>query len=85
MSLMISDNDSLGIKKIRGFFMLSKSMDANTSSTTLKLMSIHDIKLIRIHPAKPTNGNTPTTPPDGRIPVNANVPDSDRMKPQVAR
>ena len=85
MSLMISDNDSLGIKKIRGFFMLSKSMDANTSSTTLKLMSIHDIQLIRIHPAKPTNGNTPATPTDGRIPVNANVPDSDRMKPQVTR
>ena len=85
MSLMISDNDSLGIKKIRGFFMLSKSMDANTSSTTLKLMSIHDIQLVRIHPAKPTNGNTPATPTDGRIPVNANVPDSDRMKPQVTR
>ena len=84
-SLQIADNDSLGIKKIRGFFMLSKSMDANTSSTTLKLMSIHDIQLIRIHPAKPTNGNTPATPTDGRIPVNANVPDSDRMKPQVTR
>ena len=85
MSLMISDNDSLGIKKIRGFFMLSKSMDANTSSTTLKLMSIHDIQLIRIHPPKPMNGNTPTTPPDGRIPVNANLPDSERMRPQVTR
>ena len=48
-------------------------------------MSIHDIQLIRIHTAKPTNGNTPATPTDGRIPVNANVPDSDRMKPQVTR
>ena len=85
MSLMISDNDSLGIKKIRGFFMLSKSMDANTSSTTLKLMSVHDIQLIRVHPSKPVPGNTPTTPPDGRIPVNANVPDSERMRPQVVR
>lgn len=85
MSLTISDNDSLGIKKIRGFFMLSKSMDANTSSTTLKLMSIHHIQLIRVHPSKPVNGNAPKTPTDGRIPVNTNVPDSERMKPQVMR
>lgn len=85
MSLMISDNDSLGIKKIRGFFMLSRSMDANTSSTTLKLMSIHNIQLIRVHPSKPVPGSAPTTPPGGRIPVNANVPDSERIRPQVVR
>ncbi len=85
MSLMVSDNDSLGIKKIRGFFMLSRSMDANTSSTTLKLMSIHDIQLIRVHPSKPVNDNAPKTPQDGRIPIDTNVPDSERMKPQVMR
>lgn len=84
-SLQISDNDSLGIKKIRGLFMLSKSSDANASTTTLQLMSIHNIRLIRVHPSKAAGGRAPLAPVDGRIPVNANVPDSERMKPQVMR
>lgn len=84
-SLQIADNDSLGIKKIRGFFLISKNNDANSSSTTLQLMSIHDIQLIRVHPAKSSGQSAPPTPSDGRIPVNPNVPDSERMKPAVVR
>ena len=85
MSIMISDNDSLGIKKIKGLFLLSKNTEANSSSTTLQLMSIHDIQLIRVHQPKPQNGNAPMTPSTGNIPINTNVPDSERMKPMVAR
>lgn len=84
-SIQISDNDSLGIKKISGFFLLSKNNSANSSSTTLQLMSIHDIQLIRVHPAKNSGPSAPTTPSDGRIPVNPNVPDSERLKPAVMR
>lgn len=84
-SLQIADNDSLGIKKISGFFLLSKNSDANSSSTTLQLMTISQIQLIRVHPAKKSGPSAPVTPPDGRNPVNPNVPDSERLKPAVMR
>lgn len=84
-NLQLMDNDSLGIKRIRGFFLLTKNNNANSSSTTLQLMSIHNIHLIRVHPAKSNTPPAPVTPSDGRIPVNPNVPDSERMKPQVMR
>lgn len=84
-SLQIADNDSLGIKKISGFFLLSKNSDANSSSTTLQLMTISQIQLIRVHPAKKSGPSAPVTPPDGRIPVNPDVPDSERLKPAVIR
>ena len=84
-SLQIADNDSLGIKKISGFFLLSKNSDANSSSTTLQLMTISQIQLIRVHPAKKSGPSAPTMPSDGRIPVNPNIPDSERLKPAVMR
>lgn len=84
-SLQIADNDSLGIKKISGFFLLSKNSDANSSSTTLQLMTISQIQLIRVHPAKKSGPSAPVTPTDGRIPVNPDVPDSERIKPAVMR
>lgn len=84
-TMQLMDNDSLGIKRIRGFFLLTKNNSANSSSTTLQLMSIHDIHLIRVHPAKSNRPAAPMTPSDGRIPVNPNVPDSERMRPQVMR
>jgi signal peptidase II len=46
-TLQTDDNDSLGLKSIRGFFLLAKSQSANSSMTTLQLMSIYDVKLIR--------------------------------------
>ena len=84
-SVQIADNDSLGIKRIRGFFFLAKNNDANSSSTTLQLMSIHDIQLIRVHPKKVPGQQTPMTPAGGRIPVDPNLPDSERMRPQMMR
>lgn len=51
-TLLLDDNDSLGIKDIRGFFLLNKSQDANTSLTTLRLMSIYDIRLYRNRQSK---------------------------------
>lgn len=50
----LADNDSLGIKCVKGYFMLCNGgygMDAG-SSTTLKLMFIDKVKLIRMHPQK---------------------------------
>lgn len=85
-TLRIDDNDSLGIKGIKGFFLLTKNNDANSSATTLQLMSISQIRLIRVHPSKPKFGSSaPVTPSDGRIPVNPAVPDSERMRPIPSR
>jgi len=50
----LADNDSLGIKCVKGYFMLCNGgfgMDAG-SATTLKLMFIDKVKLIRMHPQK---------------------------------
>lgn len=50
-SLQVEDRDGLGIKSVKGYFLLgngSFSMD-NGSATTLKLMVIEHIKLIRMH------------------------------------
>ena len=84
-SIQIDDNDSLGIKEIKGFFMLAKNNDMNASSTTLQLMSIHDIQLIRVHPKKQAGQPSTPQPVQSRIPVNEQAPDSERMKPQVMR
>ena len=48
--LDISDNERLGIKKITGYFVLNKNHN-NDSQTTLKLMHVDRISLIRMHAA----------------------------------
>ena len=84
-SMEIDDNDSLGIKEIRGFFMLSKDNSMNASSTTLQLMCIHDIQLLRVHAHPQPGGQQPMQPMQSQIPVNPDVPDSQRMRPMVTR
>lgn len=37
------------IKEIKGYFYLGKGSDTGTPSSTLKLMSVHDIHLVRLH------------------------------------
>ena len=65
-SLTIEDRDSLGIKSVRGFFLLGRN--APPPTTTLTLFFAENIKLMRIHPQKrmplegssnPMNPNTP--------------------------
>ncbi|MBR6946051.1 MAG: DUF4296 domain-containing protein [Prevotella sp.] len=70
----IDDRDTLGIKEIRGFILLTK--DKNASETTLKLLLLDNIHLVRFHkdikssPADPAEGN----PNDPRAPRNSPVP-----------
>lgn len=54
-SVEISDADSLGIKSVKGYFMLMNDDNGTgvSSQTTLKLMFLEHIKLIRMHPQKP--------------------------------
>lgn len=53
-SVELSDADSLGIKSVKGYFMLMNDDNGMgvSSQTTLKLMFLEHIKLIRMHPQK---------------------------------
>lgn len=50
-SLQVEDRDRIGIKKIKGYFLLSDGSYAfdNSSSTTMKLMFLEKIRMIRMH------------------------------------
>lgn len=48
-SLMVEDRDSLGIKKVSGYMMFNNPGDPSDSKTTLKLMIIQNIRLIKMH------------------------------------
>ena len=54
-SVELSDDDSLGIKSVKGYFMLMNDDNGTgvSSQTTLKLMFLEHIKLIRMHTLKP--------------------------------
>lgn len=45
----LSDYGRVGIKEIRGYFILSKSQSQLESATTLQLMFINNIQLVRMH------------------------------------
>lgn len=79
--MQIDDADSIGIKMIRGFFLLTKNDNLNTSMTTLQLMCISNIKLIRL---RPKNQPQPAQPMPSQIPVNKEMPDSERMRPTMS-
>lgn len=53
-SVELSDADSLGIKSVKGYIMLMNDDNGTgvSSQTTLKLMFLEHIKLIRMHPQK---------------------------------
>ncbi len=45
----LTDADSIGVKEIRGYFMLNRNNQQNSSSTTLQLVSFDQIHLLRCH------------------------------------
>ena len=63
-SVELSDADSLGIKSVKGYFMLMNDDNGTgvSSQTTLKLMFLEHIKLIRMHPQKPVAAPTGSSP-----------------------
>lgn len=68
-SVELSDADSLGIKSVKGYFMLVNDDNGTgvSSQTTLKLMFLEHIKLIRMHPQKPVaapSGSSPSVTSD---------------------
>lgn len=63
-SLELTDRDKLGIKAVSGFIYLSD--DANSTETTLKLLFINNIQLVRFHEssAKGSTDNSAVKPDD---------------------
>lgn len=63
-SVELSDDDSLGIKSVKGYFMLMNGDNGTgvSSQTTLKLMFLEHIKLIRMHPQKPVESPAGSSP-----------------------
>lgn len=63
-SVELSDADSLGIKSVKGYFMLMNGDNSTgvSSQTTLKLMFLEHIKLIRMHPQKPVAAPAGSSP-----------------------
>lgn len=63
-SVELSDADSLGIKSVKGYFMLMNGDDGTgvSSQTTLQLMFLEHIKLIRMHPQKPVAAPAGSSP-----------------------
>lgn len=54
--LQLSDTERRGIKMVRGFWLLSSDNSLPTSSvTTLKLLIVSNISLVRMHTSKPQN------------------------------
>ena len=80
-----NEKDRLHIKNIKGFFMLSKNLDAVTTkptSTTLRLVSVRNIKLLHLHtnpPAPPAPEPTDSTKTDSVAPP----PQENQPSPQI--
>ncbi len=82
LSLMVDDNDRLGVKLIRGYFIMPKQIDGQDTET-LKLFVAQNIRLVKMHtqppkpveetPADTTNGAprpSPTMPIQARpVPI----------------
>lgn len=57
--LQVSNLGRLRIKSLRGFFMLSRGTDAAASATTLKLLVVSNVKLVRMHTKAPATESAP--------------------------
>lgn len=94
----LTDADSLGVKEIRGYFMLNKNNQMNRSTTTLQLVSFDKIHLLRCHrkaekqPNQPEGNNSvdaerpKATPSPDNTPhasVSEEVPANSPGSPQV--
>ncbi len=84
-NLQLDDGDSLGIKEVKGFFLLGKGNQSGGSTTTLRLMSVTDIHLFRCHAKPKTDGKQPADESAKTRDVNATKgPDTTRLRPRVA-
>ena len=51
-SMRINNDGNLKVKEVKGYFLLNSGIGINSKSTTLKLMSVYDIHLVRLRAVK---------------------------------
>ncbi len=74
--VVLTDGDSLGVKSIRGYFLLNRNNQANGSLTTLQLAAFDKIHLLRCHrKVVATSQNTKS----------AQLPDTNKLQNQTVR
>ncbi len=83
-NLEINDNDRLGVKEIRGFFYLNKEQNAQTS-TTLKLLFLNRIQLLRMRVREVKPLEKKNDPDSIREKSATNGPDSQTGTPNSPR
>ncbi len=52
VTIRIDNPDTLAIKELKGYFLLNNGNQSNSSSTTLRVMCLSNIHLLRCHPTK---------------------------------
>ena len=62
-SINLTDENRIGIKAVKGFFLLPPSSDDTASKTTLRMALFTDIRLIRMHTAPKSTATESTTQP----------------------
>ncbi|MGN0069645.1 MAG: DUF4296 domain-containing protein [Prevotella sp.] len=65
--LQLEDRDRIGIKAIKGYFMLNQPNESTSSRTTLRLLFITDIRMVHMHIEKAktvSNGSAPAVVAD---------------------
>lgn len=79
-AITFNDTDRLGVKLIRGFFILNRG--DNDSQSTLKLVCLYNVQLIRMHTDEPSSSaddiSGPNNGPQGSNP--AGLPKGDSIR-----
>ena len=84
-TLSIKDENRLGIKEIKGYFLLNKNPGPAESSTTLQLLFIEHIQLIRMHETKAEAAKTSGHIPDTLSPASPTPPVTETIGPESGK
>lgn len=77
-SLTIDDEQRLGIKSIKGYFMLPSYENGSTTSSTLKVLVVHHIRLLKQE--MPRNTQVPDSNPSDSMHVATNPNDTSQRQ-----
>lgn len=85
-SICLTDTKKLGIKEIRGYFLLSRNIN-DIPSTTLRLASVSNVALVRMHDNKPAVDESQPKPDSANVQhvdslhLNSNSPEGSQPQP----
>lgn len=69
-SIDVTDNEFVGVKEVNGFIMLRYgNYETERNSSTLRMMYVYDINLVKMHNNKPKDNNTQNEKTDSISPL----------------